>query len=300
MLRLFAENLLPVFLAAAVGYLVAARWKLDPKPLARVAFNVFAPCLVFTAIVDSELPGGDLLRMLGLALTVLLTAAAAAGLVARWLGWERTLVAAVVLVVLLPNAGNYGLSVALFAFGDVGLAHASVFFVMSSILTFTLGVFVASMGRASLGGACIGLLRVPAIWAVVLALLIVRLDFDLPLPLARTADLFSQASIPTFLVLLGMQLHGNGWRGPVGPLALATGARLLLSPMIATVVVPVFGLEGAARQAAVLQTAMPSAIITIVLATEYDVEPNFVTSAVFVTTLLSPLTVTPLLAYLGA
>jgi predicted permease len=45
---------------------------------------------------------------------------------------------------------------------------------------------------------------------------------------------------------------------------------------------------------------MPSAVICIVLATEYDVEPTFVTSVVFLTTLLSPLSLTPLLAYLGA
>ena len=300
MLRLFAENLLPVFLAAGAGYVVAVRWNVDPRPLARVAFNVFAPCLVFQAIVDSHLPGGDLLRMVGLSLTVLLTTGAAAGLVARWLGWDRTRVAAIVLVVVLPNAGNYGLSVSLFAFGEQGLAQASVFFVMSAVLTFTLGVFVASMGRASLADAAKGLIRVPAIWSVVLALVMLRVGWSLPLPLARTVGLFSQASIPSFLVILGMQLHGNGWRGPVRPLALAASARLLLSPLVAVAVVPVLGLEGAARQAGILQTAMPSAIITIVLATEYDVEPTFVTSAVFVTTLLSPLTVTPLLAYLGA
>jgi predicted permease len=300
MLRLFAENLLPVFLAAGAGYVVAWRWKVDPRPMARVAFNVFAPCLVLQAIVDSDLPGADLLRMAGLALTVLLSTAAAAALIAHWLGWRRTLIAAIVLVVLLPNAGNFGLSVALFAFGDAGLAQASVFFVMSAVMTFTLGVFVASMGRASLLEAVKGLLSVPAIWGVAVAILVTTTEWSLPLPLARTVGLFSQASIPTFLVILGMQLHGNGWRAPFRPLALAVGTRLLLSPLIALLFVSALGLEGAARQAGVLQTAMPSAIITIVLATEYDVEPTFVTSAVFVTTLLTPLSVTPLLAYLGA
>lgn len=300
MLRLFAENLLPVFLAAGAGYVVAVRWNVDPRPLARVAFNVFAPCLVFGAIVDSDLPASDLLRMVGLALSVLLTTGVVAGLAARWFGWRRSLVAAIVLVVVLPNAGNYGLSVSLFAFGEAGLAQASVFFVMSAVLTFTLGVFVASMGRASLAEASRGLIRVPAIWAVALAIVMMKAGWSLPLPLARTVGLFSEASIPSFLVLLGMQLHGNGWRGPVRPLVLAASARLLLSPLIAIGIVPLLGLEGAARQAGVLQTAMPSAIITIVLATEYDVEPTFVTSAVFVTTLLSPLTVTPILSHLGA
>ena len=61
-----------------------------------------------------------------------------------------------------------------------------------------------------------------------------------------------------------------------------------------------FGLSGAARQAGVLQASMPSAVICTILAARYDLEPEFVTSVVVVTTLLSPITLTPLLAFLGA
>ena len=57
--------------------------------------------------------------------------------VAKALGWSRARVAAVCLVVLLPNSGNYGLSACRFAFGEEGLAHAGIYFVASSILTFT-------------------------------------------------------------------------------------------------------------------------------------------------------------------
>jgi len=45
---------------------------------------------------------------------------------------------------------------------------------------------------------------------------------------------------------------------------------------------------------------MPTAVMMTILATEYNVEPSFVTTVVFTSTLLSPLTITPLLAYLGA
>ena len=58
------------------------------------------------------------------------------------------------------------------------------------------------------------------------------------------------------------------------------------------------GLTGAARQAAILQASMPAAVITTVLALEFDAAPAFVTSVVFVSTLLSPLTLTLLIAYL--
>jgi predicted permease len=60
-----------------------------------------------------------------------------------------------------------------------------------------------------------------------------------------------------------------------------------------------FGLQGATRQASILEASMPTAVMCTILATEFDVEPAFVTSVVFVTTILSPLTITPLLSYLG-
>ena len=53
-------------------------------------------------------------------------------------------------------------------------------------------------------------------------------------------------------------------------------------------------------KAGVIEAATPTAVLSTVLSTEFDTEPAFVTSVVFTTTLLSPLTLTPLLAYLGA
>jgi predicted permease len=63
---------------------------------------------------------------------------------------------------------------------------------------------------------------------------------------------------------------------------------------------PLFHLGGVPRQAGILQSGMPSAVVATLLASEYDVEPAFVVSVVLVTTLLSPFTLTPLLAYLRA
>ena len=300
MLGLFINNLLPVFLAAGAGYLLASRLKLDPRPVSQVAFFVFAPCLVFQVILDSALPADVLLRMVGFATTSMLVLVAITTFVARRLGWARPLTAAIVLVVFLPNAGNFGLSASLFSFGEAGLAQASVFFLTSSVLTFTLGVAIASLGRFGPRETLVGMLRVPAIWAVLLALVVVRAGWALPVPVERTVGLLAQASIPVFLVLLGMQLYGKGLRGPWGPVAFATGMRLAGGALVGLLLASVFGLADTARQAAVLQSAMPSAVITIVLATEYDAEPALVTSVVVATTLLSPFTLTPLLVYLGA
>jgi predicted permease len=73
---------------------------------------------------------------------------------------------------------------------------------------------------------------------------------------------------------------------------------LVISPLLALGLVNVLGLSGAARQAAMIEASMPTAVVTTILALEYEVVPSFVTSVVFVSTLLSPVTVTLLIALL--
>ena len=123
-----------------------------------------------------------------------------------------------------------------------------------------------------------------AIWAVLLAVVAVQTGWSLPFPLARTVDLLGKACIPAFLIILGMQLHGKGLGTPLVPLRGAAGIRLIGGPLWGMLLARLVGLDGPAHQAAVLQSAMPSAVVCIVLATQYDVEPAFATSVVFFTT----------------
>ncbi len=297
-LRLFGSNLLPAFALQGAGYLLASRVRVDARAVAHVAFMIFAPCLIYRVIVESAIPAVDLLRMMGFATATLLCVGLVAATAARIMGLSRTMASAIILCSLLPNVGNLGLSVNMFAFGEAGLAQASVFFLTGSILAYTVGVFVASLGRASLKEAALGLLRVPAIWGAIAAFVMVNRGWQLPMPVNSAVELLAAACIPTFLVILGIQMRGVRM-GAVGrPLLAATGLRLIVSAAMAVLFARAFALEGPALQAGVLQASMPTAVITIILATEYDVEPAFVTSVVFLTTLLSPLTLTPLLAWL--
>jgi predicted permease len=278
---------------------LAVRTRVPSRTLAQVGFYIFSPCLIYQIIVDNHLGVGDLARMAAFVGVSLGGLALLAYGVGRWRGWSRPLTAAVILVVLLPNAGNFGLSANLFAFGEAGLAQASLYFVTSAVLSYTLGVFVASLGRRPVRAALLDLLRVPAVWAVGIGFLMGGTGGALPGPVARTVELLAAACIPVFLVVLGMQLHGARWRGKAGPIWFAVGARLVGGVAVALLLVPLFGFEGAGRQAATLQSAMPSAVINIILASQYEVEPEFVTAVVFATTILSPLTLTPLLFHLG-
>jgi hypothetical protein len=140
--------------------------------------------------------------------------------------------------------------------------------------------------------------RVPAVWGLAAAALVVSTGVELPQAVSRPIGLLGDAAIPSMLLVLGMQFE-KGVR-PERPalVALASALVLLGSPLLGFLLAPAPGLTGPARQAMLVESAMPSAVITTIVALEFDVAPRFVTSVVVVTTLASPLTVSVLIALL--
>ena len=287
-------------LVAGTGYLAGKWLKVEARSISRVVFYLFSPCLLFDLLVTNRFEGGAMLQMVGFTLASVLTVAAITWTLGRLLRLERKMLAAVLLCTLSINAGNFGLSLNLFAFGEEALAHASLFFVTTAVVTYTLGVMIVSMGRANLADSLKGLLKVPVVYVVPLALIFITMEWELPLALSRSVSLLSDAAIPGMLVVLGLQLGKNQRTNNILPLFLAIGMRLLGGLGAGLTLARLFGLQDMAYHAGILESSMPTAVLATILATEYDAEPAFVTTAVFVSTLLSPLTLTPLLLFLGA
>ena len=217
----------------------------------------------------------------------------------RLLGLQGRTRLTFILVAMFSNSGNYALPVVLFAFGRESLAFASVYFVTSAILVYTFGVFVAATGRGSAWTALTGVARVPAVYAVLAAAAVLASGITVPATVMRPVTLLSGAAIPIMLLVLGMQLERH--TAPEQPVAVATavGLSLVVSPAIAFALAWLLGLEGAARQAAIIEASMPAAVATTVLALEFDLDAGFATSVVLFSTVLSPLTLVFLIAHLS-
>jgi malate permease and related proteins len=108
----------------------------------------------------------------------------------------------------------------------------------------------------------------------------------------------AQAAIPLMLLLLGAQLVnaevGQYWR----PALAATGLSLIIAPLLAFGLASVLALPAQTRQAAVLEASMPAAVITTLIAIEFQAEPKLVTGTVVLSTLLSPITLSIIIALL--
>lgn len=281
-----------------MGFLLARFLGASVKTLAHVVFYALVPCLVFNMLVTSRMTGAQFGRMALLNLLILVSMGLIARAVAVPLRLSRAELSAFLLVVMFSNSGNYGLPVVLFAFGQDALSYATAFFVTGSLLTYTVGVLIAATGRRSIPAALVGLTRIPAIYALAAAATVMVAGIQLPLALTRPIALLSDAALPMMILVLGMQLERATIPERPSLVGVAVAISLVVAPIVAIGLTSFLGVHGAGRQAAVILSSMPVAVVTTILAVEFDVAPAFVTSAVFASTLLSPLTLTPLIAYL--
>ncbi len=298
LLSLVTEDVLPIFLVAGVGFLLARYRHIDVRVVSRTAFNALSPCLVFSLLMSARIPAAEAGRLGLFSVCSILGVGALAVLAAVLLRLDRAVAMAFVMVVTFSNTGNFGLSATLLAFGSDALARGTIYFVLSASLMYTLGVFLASSGTQTVAQSLRGILTVPTVYAVGIAVLLLVTGARLPGPIATSIDMLGDAALPVMMLVLGMQFERVRSIERPALVALAALLTLVASPLLAFALSDLLGLVGSARQAAVLQASMPAAIVTTVLALEYDAAPAFVTSVVFVTTLASPLSVTLIIAVL--
>lgn len=292
------QVLAPIFLLAGAGYLLAKRLDVQSSGLAKAAFYVFSPCLLFDKFSHSSLSAFELGRITLFAVLTIAGSGLIAWLVSKMLRNDRLLGSAFVLTAIAGNTGNYGLPANQFAFGDAALEPAVVYYAMSTLILSTLGIYVAASGRRSAGAALRNVLRVPLAYAGIAGLLVWASGFKLPLPIERFAGLAGQAAIPVMLIILGMQLADIHLREEWRLISLASAIKLLSGPVLGIVLAGLLGISGLARQAVIVEASMPTAVMALVLATEYDTLPRFVAGVVLVSTLASLVTVTLLLTFL--
>jgi malate permease and related proteins len=299
MLSLFVNVVLPVFIVAGLGYVIEKRLRLPIAPFNQLVLYVLMPALVFTSLLAidfrTEEPAKIALFTVLLAVAMLAVAAA----IARLASLDRVTSSALMLTAALPNLGNYGLSVVLLAYGQEGLATGIVLLAVQSLYGIPLGIFLASSGSASWSRSLVEVFRQPMIYAVAAALLFNLARIPVPGFISSALALPSQAAIPLMLLVLCMHFAGTTGIEQRGLVSVAVVTRLVIGTLVGWGLVLALGIEGVARDVMIVGAAMPTAVFTILTATQYNARPRFVGNVVVVSTLVSIVTVTVVLALLS-
>jgi predicted permease len=184
-----------------------------------------------------------------------------------------------------------GLPLCLFAFGDQGLALAIIYFSVTSVLNFTVGVGLASGTMSPLV-----LLRTPVIWAVALSVAVIVTEYEAPLWATRTIALIGQVTIPLMLLTLGVSLARLGLRR-LGRSTILAILRLALGFGAGVAVAWALDLDRVSGGVLIIQTAMPVAVFNYLFAQRYAREPEDVAGMVLISTVISFLTLPLLLSF---
>jgi predicted permease len=274
-----ASAVAPVFLIALIGFAWTRHgWNYDVEFVTRLSMTLSTPCLIFMALVrsnvDPRLLGDTVLAALA---AYLLVGGATWGLV-RALDLDLPTYWA---PLTFGNTGNLGLPIALFAFGQSGFDFAVVIFAVMAILSFTFGVWVVAGG-----GSPARAFREPLVWGTIAESVFLLLDWSVPGWIGATLDLVGQMAIPLMLITLGVAISR------LQPRALGRAFWLCLVKLGVCVAVPLgvglaFGLPKLTLGVLVLQVATPVAVTSYMLAAKYDARPDEVAGLVVVSTLAS-------------
>jgi predicted permease len=300
LLSVFANNILPIILLGGAGFALAKLLQIDSRSLGRVVFYVFSPILVFDILIKNKLNLKEAASVIAFTITIILAMGMLTYVLGSLFKLERPALIAILITTMFANTGNYGLPLVSFAFGEKALPYASIYFITTTTLFYTLGVLIASLGHMNFKEAALGLFKIPMLYAVALAVVINGLGISIPGPITRAVTLASGGTIPLMLILLGVELSRVELSGNIRALQLSVVLRLLIAPLGAFLLAVMFGFKGVVRQGVVTQVSMPSMVSATVLATEYQLDSKLITAIIFISTILSPLTLTPLLVLLGA
>ena len=294
----FLNVVTPVFILVVIGYFVGPRLKIDARSLSRTAYFVFIPAFVFNIISEAKIDSGLALQMLSFILVAQIAVALLGFLVGKALRQSREITAAFVLIATFGNVGNFGLPLIVFRLGESARTYATVYFVATIFISFVICVGVASWARSGGVTAVFSVFKTPALIALIPALVFNITDVEVPIFLSRLSGLLGQAMIPVMLITLGVQM------GEIPKIKInfnvfaASTVRLIGGPVLALLIVPYFGLEGLERSTGILQAAMPAAVLASIIALEYKLLPEFVTTTVLFSTLYSVLTLTVILTFI--
>jgi predicted permease len=260
-----ADVIIPVFLIVAIGYGYARRRAPDLSAFNRIALDVLAPLLVYSALAAKDFRLGEHLALLIGGAILILGSGLLAWPLARAFGAQpRTLVP----VVIFNNCGNMGLPLALLAFGSEHFGAAVALFSISNLLHFSLGARITSAAARSRD-----LLTSPLMIATLLGFASAMTELRPPDMLLSGMKLLGDALLPMMLFALGVRLTALTRQG------LALGflgalARPLIGLAIGIPLAWALDLEGAARGQLLLFAALPPAVIQFMLAERYQQEPD--------------------------
>ena len=284
-IKLF-EVLFPVFFVVGVGYYIGKKDpKIDTKFITNLAANFGTPALILYALNIKNI-SFDIFSNYFWYFLLAITGFFLVGLIILFILKTKDIIRQLPPFIL-PNTGNMGLPICLFAYGSEGLGVAAAISSLIILFHFTLGVFLADR---KFNFEVI--LKSPPFYTIIISVLLLYYEIELPIFIENTSFLLMYATIFLILMSLGIALTRLKIFSFFNALISSIG-RLILGPIIGLSIIYYYDLDGFAAGVLLIQCSMPSAILNYLVGSMYSPKKvvDDIASMIVVSTLLSFITV---------
>jgi len=271
------EVLFPVFLSIGIGYWYGKKdAKFDTNFITTFSGNIGLPCIIFYSLTFSDIDFDLFLKFSVLTFVYVGIFSIIGLIVLKLLNKD---IVRLLPPLILPNTGNMGMPLCLFAFGIQGLAIATAITSTILVLHFSLGILLASR-KFSIQP----LIKCVPVYAIIFSLFFVYYKIPAPKFLENATFLIGYSAIFLVLVSLGVALSKLKVFSFKETLIYSL-IRVLIGPIIGFAFVKYLNLTGVEAGVMFIQASMPSAILTYLVAEMYS--PKEITDNIASTVALS-------------
>ncbi len=196
------------------------------------------------------------------------------------------------------NVGFMGYPVLESIYGGMGVFYAAIFNIPFNLLVWTIGVtlFTGERDLKSMRKAIAN----PALIAVIIGVILFVFSIRLPLPIETSFKLVGATTTPISMIIIGSMLAELQLKNIFSDLSIyyATVVRLLIVPMIIYVVLKFFKVDEFLLNICVILQAMPAAVTTAIIAEKYGGDALLASQCVFITTIISVITIPIVILFL--
>ena len=290
-LKLF-DVLFPVFFVVGIGYYLGKKNpKLDTTFITNFGGNIGSPAIIIYSVTTTGLTF-DIFKLYFYYYFLAILGFSIIGIIFLYFMKKDILMELPPFI--LPNTGNMGLPICLFAYGSQGLGVAGAISSLIILLHFTLGVFLASK-KFNFNI----ILKSPNFYAIIISVMFLYYDVSMPNFVVNTTMLLTYAAIFLILMSLGIALT----RIKVfsfNKALISSFARVIIGPVVGFLVIKIFNLNGYAAGVLLIQCSMPSAVLTYLVGSMYSPKKivDNIASMIVVSTILSSATV-PIIVFIA-
>ena len=278
------EVIFPVFFVIGIGYYLGKNNpKFDTNFITNFAGNIGTPAMIFYTVTTTGITLNIFISYFIYAI-IMIAGFAAIGLILLFLLKKDLSMELPPLI--LPNTGNMGVPICLFAYGTQGLGVASAVASVIILFHFTLGVFLAKK-KFSFDI----LIKSPPVYAIIVSVIFLYFNIKTPIFLENTTFLLTYATI--FLVLMSLGIALTRFKFSLKNSIIMSICRVLLGPVIAYIIIYNFKLSGLPAGVLLIQSAMPSAILNYLVGSMYSPKKviDSIAGTIVTSTLMSFITI---------